>query len=224
MRTGLFIILLSSVAASAAAQTTVDHRVWGTAIFQGRFQPKSKWRWSVEGTIRSKNGVSDLDTIIAPRALVGYDLTPKLSVWGGYGEITKFTNGVRAHEHRYTEQLTWTVPAAMGTFAFRTRVEQRDINGNDGVAVRVREQARYSRPFRAKSPFSIVGYEEIFLHANATAKYARGFDQNRAFAGIGRAIGSRGRLEMGYLNNYGRTVGKPNFMYHVLSTTLTVNF
>jgi hypothetical protein len=224
MRTGLFIILLSSVGASAAAQTVVDHRVWGTAIVQGHFQPKSKWRWSVEGTIRSKNGVSDLDTIIAPRALVGYDLTPKLNVWGGYGEITKFNKGLRSHEHRYFEQLTWTAPAPAGTFTFRTRVEQRDVDGNDHVAIRVREQARYTHPFAPKSPYSLIAYDEIFVHTNATAKYARGFDQNRVFAGVGRAFGSRSRLEMGYVNHYGRTVGQPNFVDHVLQTTLTVSF
>src|SRR5690349_4843960 len=105
MRTGLFILLLSTVASNAAAQTVTDHRLWTTAIFQGHIQPKSKWRWSVEGTVRSKNGVKDLDNVIAPRALVGYDLSSKLNVWGGYAQITKFNNGARSHEHRYFEQL-----------------------------------------------------------------------------------------------------------------------
>ena len=219
MRTGLFILVLSTVAANAAAQTVVDHRLWTTAIFQGHLQPKSKWRWSVEGTVRSKNGLHDLDNVIAPRALVGYDLTSKLNVWGGYAEITKFSNGARSHEHRYFEQLLWTSPASGGSLSLRTRFEQRDIDGNNKIAYRLREQARYSHPFAPKSPYSFIGYEEIFLHVNRTVKYARGLDQNRVFAGIGRAVGSRGRLEIGYLNHYGHTVGQPNFMDHVLQVT-----
>jgi uncharacterized protein DUF2490 len=225
MRTGVFIILLTALGAPATAQTIVDHRAWASAVFQGHFQPHSRWRWSVETTLRSKNGVDDLDVLVAPRAAVGYDLTPKFSAWISYAEIMKFAGeGARQHEHRFVEQFIWTSPAAAGTMALRTRIEERDVDGNNRVALRLREQVRYTHPLSAKNPFSIVSYDEIMFHANATAKYQRGFDQNRAFAGVGVTIGSHGRLEVGYLNHYGRSVGQPNFVNHVLSTTLNVTF
>lgn len=225
MRTGTFIILLSTVAAPSAAQTVVDHRAWVSGVFQGHFQPQSRWRWSVETTLRSKNGIHALDVFIAPRAAVGYDLTKQFSAWFGYAEITKFlAGGARQHEHRYIEQFIWTGAGPAGTMVLRTRIEQRDVDGNSRIAIRLREQVRYTHQFAPKSRYSLVGYDEIMFHANATAKYQRGFDQNRAFAGIGRAMGSRGRLEIGYLNHYGRIVGQPNFMNHVLATTMNVTF
>src|SRR5689334_7379116 len=188
MRTAVFLTLLSSVAASAAAQTTTDQRVWATALFQGHLHPKSKWRWSVEANLKTKNDARDVDTLLAPRGIVGYDVTPRLNIGGGYAEVTKYNSGTRSQEHRYFGQLSWTPAVPVGTLGFRTRLEDRDIDGNDGMAVRLREQARYSHPFAPKSKYSLVTYDEIFFHLNGTLKYARGLDQNRAFAGIGRAI------------------------------------
>jgi uncharacterized protein DUF2490 len=224
-RAGLLLLLLFlfGVPSSAHGQTVVDHRFWLTPIAQGRFHHESPWRWSAEMSIRTRDGISAMDIIIA-RGLVGYDVTKTSSLWAGYGEVTTFlAAGGYQHEHRLFQQHLWSGPARGATLSVRTRFEERDVDGNSNWSFRVREQVRYSQVL-GHGPFLIIGWDEIAFHANTTSRYARGFDQNRAFIGVGRTIRTRSRLEVGYLNHYLHSLGAPNRMNHVLATTVNVAF
>ena len=133
---------------------------------------------------------------------------------------TRTDAGGVLHENRIVEQLTW----GAGAISLRTRVEERSIENNSGTSMRVRQQLRYSRPLSAGGRTSFVGWDEASFHANTTTRNARGFDQNRAFAGIGRPLGGLARLEIGYLNQYLRSRTAPNHLNHVLSAIVTLAF
>ena len=157
--------------------------------------------------------------------IVGYDLTDRSSGWVGFAVIPSFPvlRGTVV-EKRLFEQYLWSGRGLGGTVTLRTRFEQRWTEGNTGLAWRVRQQVRFSRPFAPRSRFSWVGTEEIHFHANDTARYDCGFDQNRVFAGISRTVKENVRFEIGYLNQYARSVIGPNRMNHILSVGTTMTF
>jgi hypothetical protein len=221
---GCFFLVLSLLMCStlAFAQTLTDERAWATFTLQGRAGEGSAWRWSAETLVRSREGVSTVDTVLV-RPSVGFDLTPRSTAWLGYANSSNFpATGGTVTEHRVFQQYSWTARGAAIGIALRTRFEQRFAEGNNGVAFRVRQQVRLTRPLSPTSRFSIVGWEELLVHANETTRWTRGLDQNRVFAGFGCAFTPHSRVEVGYLNQFQRSRTGPDRMNHVLFTGLSV--
>ena len=74
---------------------------------------------------------------------------------------------------------------------------------------------------------SLIVWNEIFANMNSTDAGTRsGFNQNRAFVGIGYPISKTKLLEIGYMNQYINRPhnARPDQMLHVLSVTLLMNF
>jgi hypothetical protein len=217
---------LALTASDLHAQTVTDERVWFSLPVQGHIaSDESPWRWSMEMILRSRDGLNDLDTATV-RPSVIYNLSTRASVAGGYAMVTAFPAvGEALTEHRVFGQFIWTQPGAPGTFSFRTRIENRSIETNDGPIGRFRQQVRFSRPFHKGGRLAMVGGEEILIHLNDTSRLATGIEQNRAFAGISQAISPTTRLEIGYLNQYypGHR-GASSRMNHVLATSLGMSF
>lgn len=221
---GLVLFLLTASASTAFAQTVTDERIWSTLTLQERQATPSPWRWSSDLALRSRDGLDAVD-VFAVRLTVGYDLTDRSSVWAGYVHSAMFRDpGATVFERRPFQQYLWTGAAAGGALSFRTRLEQRSIEGSSGILWRVRQQVRYSRAISRGSRWTLVGWEEIFLHANANERYDRGLDQNRAFAGIGCAVSAGLRLEAGYLSQFGQSRAGPDRLNHVLSIGAAVVF
>ena len=208
----------------ADAQTITDERIWLGLILQERAGTESPWRWSVESLLRTRDGASTVD-VVSVRPVVGYDVTSRSSLWVGYAWSPSFPpSGGTSIEQRLYQQYIWSGRVMRHALSSRTRLEQRFIEGNSGVLVRLRQQVRVSRPLRAGSRISITVYDELLVHLNTTRRARRGVDQNRAFGGIGVAIRTNVRLETGYLNQFSPGRGSPGRMNHVLSTVLTLGF
>lgn len=227
----LVAILLSCVfgcAAEAAAQTapppTVqDGRLWFVGTVQDRFAKDSKWRWSIENIVRSREGVSELD-VYALRGTVQYALTSRSSIGGGYAYAPSYPpSGGATTENRWFQQFAWSGAVGGGTLATRSRVEQRFIEGNSGVLGRFRQQVRFSKALHQGGKISYIGYDELFVHLNNTTRSPRGVDQNRIFGGLGFALSPKIRVEAGYLNQFSPGHGKAAKMNHVLSTSLAIS-
>jgi hypothetical protein len=223
----LFLIVVlacSCFPTPAAAQLITDGRVWANLSLQERQGTESPWRWSAEFSLRMRDGVDEVDTVIT-RGLIGYDLTERTSASVGFGVIPSFpATGGTLIEKRLFEQYLWNGRALGGLLALRTRLEQRWAEANSGLAWRVRQQVRYMRPIAPDSRYALVGYDELQVHLNATLRYDRGFDQNRAFGGISRTLNEKIRLEVGYLNQFLHSVTGPNRLNHVLSVGTVVTF
>lgn len=216
-------VLVCFVAVPASAQTVTDGRVWTTVSLQGRPVQDAPWRWASDLVFRSRDGLDALD-VFTGRIMALYDLTPATSLGGGYVLANSYPAGAGiTTEHRVFQQLQWQGRAGASSVALRTRLEQRSVEGNSGWAVRLRQLFRVSQPLGA-TRFSLVGTDELFVHANATTRYARGVEQNRAFVGIGLRLVPSTRLEAGYLNQFTVGRGVPNRMNHVLSLTLSAQF
>lgn len=212
-----------------------DFRIWEnitTIVKLGSIKPGlDKWRLWIETQGRFRDNASAADQGLA-RGGLGYALTDKASVWLGYAHVWTFPQGRDTNrEDRIWQQVLLTDKAPFGDWSSRTRLEQRFIEGLNPVEWRLRQFVRFSTPLGDGSPLSLVVWDEAFLRLNSTSPSTRfGFDQNRAFAGLGYTFSEQARLDVGYMNQLiqSRTVTRRSQrfnerMNHILSVTMFLN-
>ena len=211
-------------AQTAPRDTVVDERIWTTLALQRRADAPGPWRWSLETIVRTRDGVNAID-VASLRPILNFNINSHSTVGGGYSYVVYSPATTGLVEHRWFQQYIFTSKLAGGTLTVRERLEERFIEHNSGVAGRLRNQLRYSHPIKKGSPFSIVGYDELFLHLNDTTATRAGVDQNRIFAGVGQTLSKRYRYEVGYLNQFapGRDLIASR-MNHVLSGSFAIGF
>jgi len=189
-------VLWLALARSAALALDDDGQLWllGTA----RGPVYGEWKIYLEAQPRF-DGTGTRQLILRPA--LGYQLTPQWSLWQGYGWTPSF-DAFRS-EHRSFQQSLIETPRGLLPVALvnRTRLEQRWIDGSDGVAWRLRHMLRAVYPLDAAGDWALAAYDEAFVALNtAGGGPLSGFDQNRGFVGVNRRLGPGLRLEMGYLN------------------------
>ena len=220
----LALLCVLASATAARAQTATDERAWFVLTLQGPAGADTKWRWFSDTIFRSREGISELE-VFSLRGYATYALTPRSAVGGGYVYVRGYpTSGGTLIEHRPFVHYAWTGRTTAGTLTLRTRLEFRFVEGNNRMVTRLRQQVRFSHPFRQGSRLALVGYDEIFFHLNDSDRNVRGVDQNRAFAGISDTVNSTVRFEVGYLNQYAPGHGATARMNHVLSGALAISF
>ncbi len=226
MRTGRLLLyvlvgLAWTAVPPATAQTVTDGRVWTALGVQGRTREGSPVRWAMDSQFRMRDGIETAD-LFSVRGTLGRDLASGFGLGGGYGVTLGFPSlGDTQVEHRAFQQVQWNGPAAGGTLGLRTRVEQRWLEDDSRIAVRIRLSARLTRPLAPSARLSLVLVDEVMAHVGETARVRRGFDQHRVFAGVRRTLTSRTALEIGYVNQYVRTQTSSR-MSHVLSATIAI--
>jgi hypothetical protein len=166
------------------------------------------------------------------RTGLGYAVSGKMTVWLGYDWVpTSRPLALRPfNDHALWQQLSLQEHYSFGTLASRTRFEQHffDIPGSTDTAQFFRQMFKLSSPLHPVSTkLSLVVWNEVFANLNSTDAGTRsGFNQNRAFAGIGYAVSKDKILEIGYMNQYINRPHnpRPDQMLHVFSVTLLVNY
>jgi hypothetical protein len=141
-------------------------------------------------------------TVTILRPAIGWGLGKHLTLHVGYAYIHTFITAMDdAQEHRTWEQALYNRAFSdelkvQGRF----RVEQRFIDGDDGTGHRLRMLGRVQYGPRADAP-QIVLIDEVFVNLVETMRIAKGYNQNRAFFGLGADLKVKGlRLEGGYQN------------------------
>ena len=214
--------LIASLSAASASQN--DFQTWSNLTYQGHLS--EHWLGWAEIQGRFGENASRLSQLMI-RPGLGYEIRPGLSVWGGYGRVETITAASQIGENRVWQQLMWSVPGKLfdGAFTSRTRFEERFVANGNSTGYRLREFIRYERPFADSGGLSFVATNEIFVAFNNTDWGARkGFDQNRAFIGIGMPAFENARLEVGYLNQYIDRPGPNDRINHILSISLLGRF
>ena len=64
--------------------------------------------------------------------------------------------------------------------------------------------------------------DEFAAHLRQTRRTARGFDQNRAFVGMGLVFNPRARVEFGYQNQFVYSNVGAHRLNHILSGVLAI--
>lgn len=137
------------------------------------------------------------------RTAIGYSLSDRATIWAGYTWLPTHNIG----KQYIAQQDIWpafryNLPTSIGTFMFRTMWES-----NFGIGEQIRERPRqmikFTHPFDFEKRFSFIAWDEVFYRVNTTNWGGKsGFDQNRAFAGVGWTFNNNIRTELGYLNQY----------------------
>jgi hypothetical protein len=122
-------------------------------------------------------------------------------VWGGYGWISSFAAGGAVQtEHRAWEQALGVMKVDRVSLGVRLRFEQRVKVDAAAIGLRGRLWGRLAVDL--VGPLFAVVTDELFVGLNDAEWAPQGFDQNRAFVGVGLKASEPFRVEAGYLNVY----------------------
>lgn len=160
------------------------------------------------------------------RTAVGYLLSDRATIWAGYTWLPTQNVG----KSYISQQDVWpafryNLPTDIGTFTFRTMFETNFIKGDD-VRFRPRQMLRFLHSLEFEPRLSLIVWDEFFIRVNSTKFGGKsGFDQNRAFAGLGWSFNNNFRAEAGYLNQYLDDANHiHNTMHHLIMGSLFINF
>jgi Protein of unknown function (DUF2490) len=239
-----FRVLVSCLclASPAAAQRETYTNVNGWVAWFNDVELSSKWFIDSDFNVR-RSGPYDEVSQYLWRASLRRNLTSNVRVALGYAGSDTHPYGdlpiaFRTPEHRIFEQLQLSHATGRTQWTHRYRLEQRWggrmalEDGEPQVQNWVRtNRARYL--VRATVPlqgptldsnewFVTIG-DELYMNWGANIQQ-NVFDQNRIMGTVGRRIGSRVRLEVGYLEQLiERANGRQLERNHTLTTTLTTS-
>ncbi|MFO7579072.1 MAG: DUF2490 domain-containing protein [Nitrosomonas halophila] len=226
-------ILGLSVIPAHAAGVTEDFQTWGNITAVGNFgalnQDWKDFKYWLEGQGRFGNDSSRFSQSLM-RLGAGYAINSKTSIWTGFAwapTSKPFTQNP-FNEYRIWQQLLWNDTFSDAATMLRFRLEERffDISQSDDVAFRFRQLAKLTLPIPFAPPaFRFAFTNEVFVHLNNTDQgLRRGFDQNRAFAGVAYRFNPETTMEVGYMNHYIKKYKQADQMQHILSINLYFNF
>jgi len=160
------------------------------------------------------------------RTAIGYSLSDRATIWAGYTWLPTQNLG----KSYVAQQDVWpafryVMPTSLGTLTFRTMFESNFLQGDD-VRYRPRQMIRFMHPLEFEPRLSLIGWDEFFIRMNSTRSGGQsGFDQNRAFAGLGWTFNKNVRTEVGYMNNYlDDATHINNKMHHLIMGSVFINF
>ncbi len=166
------------------------------------------------------------------RTALGYSISDRATIWAGYTFLPTQQIKAGVVQPYKAQQDVWpafryVLPTSIGTVTFRTMIETNFLPGNgEQVRVRPRQMVRFLHPLEFEPRLSVIAWDEFFVRANSTkAGGDYGFDQNRAFAGLGWTFNKNFRTEAGYLNQYlDDNTHTTNTMHHLIMGSLFINF
>jgi len=223
-------MMLSSVSMAVMADELFqDAGSWLQVVGEGSLKaidPKlEKGRIWLEGQSRFDDNWNHWNQGVV-RAALGYSLSERATVWAGYTWVPTQNIG----KSYVSEQDVWpafryVLPTSVGTFTFRTMLESNFLKGDD-VRFRPRQMIRFMHPLEFEPRLSLITWDEFFVRVNSTKFGGQsGFDQNRAFAGLGWTFNKNFRTEAGYLNQYlDDATHTNNTMRHLIMGSLFINF
>jgi hypothetical protein len=202
-RSQLLVFAVCAILISAPAYASDDTQIWTTAT--ATVNVSSQVRVSEEIVARFSDARMGLYEIES-NTLVGYRVTPEVTVWAGYTHDPQYDAGrFTVMERRARQQITYDnlVKLGPGTISMRLRLEERWRGGIAGTGWRARPFVRYTLPLHHGSRTMLVLSHESFLNLNSAAfQPATGEERMRNAIAVALPVGRRASLEIGYLNQH----------------------
>lgn len=133
------------------------------------------------------------------RGAIGYDLTPKLTLFQGYAVSSQYEP--KRIEHRSFQEVLAKTNTSIGDFVHRVRFEQRFFEKKRNVSLRGRYSLKYVLP--VTNLLSFTTDNEVFFHMNdGDSGPQSGFDQNRFSLGVSHRLRDGVSLNLGYQNQF----------------------
>ncbi len=150
------------------------------------------------------------------------------TLWAGYTYVpTQQLGKPSMQEQDAWPAFRYVLPTDLGIFTYRMMVEANFLTGNHGeVRFRPRQMFRLMHSLQAEPRMNLIGWDEVIVRVNTTPSGGQsGFDQNRAFAGLGWTFNTTVRAEFGYLNQYLDDANHVNnTMHHLIMGSMFINF
>lgn len=220
------LLLICAAQFSTHAQKNMVNQFNGWALYNGFYKVSGKTFLMSEYQWRRAEGFRHWQQSLL-RFGVGYQITPEVSLMGGYAWIKTFPYGVQPILHEFDENRIFeqvNVKHKMGRFELqhRYRIEQRFLEQyakNSGAEIaevspiylnRIRYRAMVTFPITRKE----LAKNTLFLNLNNElfVGFGKGIaknplDQNRFIAAMGWQFTSNSNVQLGYLNQF---IIKPN--------------
>ncbi len=150
------------------------------------------------------------------RLLAGKRISERTTLQVGLDRIENYSPS--NHEDRTWQQYEYAFPEwGRLSLSFRTRVEQRFIQGVSGPIIRSRHMISGTYPLDQAGKWYAVAWEELFVNWNRQQEWPQNwFAQNRLFAGLGYNIGARNKFEFGYQGRYMELDDRPQRLDHII--------
>jgi hypothetical protein len=223
------VTLLGAVSAAAADNPFQDAGSWLQVVGEGSLKvidpSLEKGRLWLEGQARFDDNWNHWYQGMA-RAALGYALSDRATIWAGYTWLpTQNVGKPHISQQDVWPAFRYVLPTDFGTLTLRTMLESNFLRG-DQVRVRPRQMIRFLHPLEFEPRLSLIAWDEIFVRLNDTDWGGNaGFDQNRAFAGLGWTFNPHFRTELGYLNQYlDDATHRNTTMHHLIMGSLYINF
>lgn len=224
----LFAISLA-MPALAADDITQDAGSWAQVVAEGSLgfiDPSlSKGRVWLEGQARINDNWDHFYQGMV-RTAVGYSLSDRATIWAGYTWLpTQNLGKSYVNQQDVWPAFRYVLPTEFGTLTFRTMFESNFLQGSD-VRFRPRQMIKFMHPFEFEPRLSLIAWDEFFIRVNSTQFGGKsGFDQNRAFVGLGWTFNKNVRFEGGYMNQYlDDLTHTNNTMRNLIMGSVFINF
>jgi hypothetical protein len=213
-------VLVVALLALAPAPVRAEIQAWEVLTLMGRLDKEGSGPAGWLDLQLRRRGAS---TQYIARPAIGWAFSPMLVVHAGYAYIPTDPD---AGDHT-TEQRIWQQAIYNGVvnpdlkYQLRPRFEQR-FGPSSGVGLRLRAVGRIQWQPSHCAPLQLILWDELFFGLNETDDFKlKGFDQNRAFAGVGAETSVKGlRVELGYMNLVSQGGDKKD---HVIAFFATLN-
>ena len=181
-----------------------------------RGENEGAWRYGLYGDARYYDRDHGVNQYVLQPGF-GIRANARLSFWGGYTRFHSETDGVtRVNENRLWQQVNWRVAHWRdATLTSRTRLEQRDRNGQHGTDLRLRQQLRVDARFAFNRDLVFILGNEYFYHVRDTGWTHEGYGQNRFYTGLGFDFRSL-RIEALYMNQQYPVRHAPDRVNHLV--------
>ncbi|WP_081853219.1 DUF2490 domain-containing protein [Erythrobacter longus] len=208
--------------ATPAAATEDDFNIWTGQFVTIDLGEDSDWFIRGEAQERFTDDADRLGQLLL-RSFVGYRITDKVNLGGGYAYILTDPAGPpELNEHRFYQELNVRLIDRDGvTLDSRTRLEQRTFEETSGTSWRFRNFVQLKVPISESNKF--VAYTEPFIELNDTQVQRGGLSVWRNFAGVSVPIADGVEMVPGYLNQTVFRDGEDR-MDHVANVNIFMNF
>ncbi len=214
--------LLALLLAPLPARASTDGQLWLNMLAQGSISGDLIFWFDASG--RFSDDASRLGQTLF-RGAIGTRVSPNLSLVAGYVHVrTTPRTGAGTVEHRGWQQALYPIiRGERAQLIGRTRLEQRWLDGGDGMSLRARQLFRLNVPLGEASAPRFIAWHEAFLTLSDTGwSPDTGFDQHRSFVGLALPMGKHA-LEVGAFSQR-FPQAEPDRVNRALNVTLVANF
>lgn len=179
-----------------AASARQNFGLWSAFIVQKKLIDKLSANLETQGRTAIDSGRGQ--TLLL-RSWLGYQLKEPIHLAAGYDQFERFKNGAHAESRPWQQFTLDTEPIQNIPLDHRFRLEQRFIEGVDGVSLRLRYQLGGQQWIDEDHRWLAFASNEIFFTLNQVSGGPReGFDQNRLQGGFGYQLTNAARIKAGY--------------------------